>query len=75
MPSSTVAAAHKREQKEEFTNTNTNTKNIAQAYASGKYSTLIVIDIEIARRLGIDKPSNLTVEETKDGVLIKKLKI
>jgi hypothetical protein len=60
MSSSTVAAAQ---------------KNIAQAYTSGKFSTLIVIPIEVSRKLRIDKPSNLTVEETKDGVLIKKLNI
>jgi hypothetical protein len=62
-------------QRQESTSTNTNTKNVAQAYASGKFSTLIVIPIEISRKLRIDKPSNLTVEETNDGILIKKLKI
>jgi hypothetical protein len=51
------------------------TKNIAQAYASGKYSTLIVIPIEVARRHRIDKPTNVVVEETKEGILLRKLKI
>jgi len=34
-----------------------------------------VIPIEIARKYGIDKPSNVTVEGTKDGILIRKLEI
>jgi bifunctional DNA-binding transcriptional regulator/antitoxin component of YhaV-PrlF toxin-antitoxin module len=42
---------------------------------SGKFSTVIVIPVEIARKLGIDKPSNVIVEETKKEVLIKKLNI
>jgi hypothetical protein len=48
-------------------------KNITHTYLSGKFSTTLIIPIEIARKYRIDKPSNVVVEETKEGILIKRL--
>jgi adenosine deaminase len=50
-------------------------KRITHTYLSGKLSTTLIIPIETARKYGIDKPSNVIVEETDDGILIKKLEI
>ena len=50
-------------------------KKITHTFIAGKLSTCIIIPIEVARSKGIDKPSNVTVEETDDGILIKKLVI
>lgn len=50
-------------------------KNITHTYLSGKFSTTLIIPIEIARKYNIDKPSNVVVEETKEGILIRKLEV
>jgi hypothetical protein len=50
-------------------------KNITHTYISGKFSTTLIIPIEIAKKYKIDKPSNVIVEETNDGILIRKLNI
>jgi hypothetical protein len=48
-------------------------QKITHTYISGKQSTTLIIPIETARKYGIDKPSNVLIEETEDGILIKKL--
>lgn len=48
-------------------------KNITHTYLSGKFSTTLIIPIEIARKYNIDKPSNVIVEETDEGILIKRI--
>jgi hypothetical protein len=50
-------------------------KKVVHSYTSGKFSTVVVIPIEIARRHGLDKPSNVIVEDTSQGILLKKLKV
>lgn len=50
-------------------------KKLTTTYLSGKLSTTIIIPIEIARRFGIDKPSYVSVEETPEGILVKKVNI
>ena len=50
-------------------------KKVTHTFIQGKISTCIIIPIDVARRKGIDKPANVTVEETADGILIKKLVI
>jgi hypothetical protein len=50
-------------------------KKITHTFISGKLSTTLIIPIETARRYEIDKPSNVLIEETEDGILIKKLVI
>ena len=50
-------------------------KNITHTYVTGKFSTTLIIPIEIARKYGIDKPSNVIVEGTDGGILIRKLEV
>jgi hypothetical protein len=50
-------------------------KKITQTYLSGKLSATLVIPIQIARKYGLNEPSNVTVEEHPDGILIRKLVI
>ena len=50
-------------------------KKVTQTFLSGKLSSTLIIPIEIARKYGIDQPSNVIVEEREDGILIKKLVI
>ena len=39
-------------------------KKITSTFLSGKLSATIVIPIEIARKYGLDRPSDVIVEET-----------
>jgi hypothetical protein len=48
-------------------------KKITHTFIAGKLSVCMIIPIDVARKKGLDKPSNVTVEETQDGILIKKL--
>jgi hypothetical protein len=50
-------------------------KRITHTYLSGRLSTTLIIPIDTARKYGIDKPSNVVVEETDAGILIRKLEI
>jgi hypothetical protein len=51
-------------------------KHITHTFLSGKLSSTLIIPIQIARRYGIDQPSNVIVEELGEkGILIKKLDI
>jgi hypothetical protein len=50
-------------------------KKITTTYLSGNISTTLIIPIETARKYGIDKPSNVVVEETANGILIKKIEV
>jgi hypothetical protein len=40
---------------------------------NGKLSATIIIPIEIARRYGLDKSSNVWIKQLEDGILIEKL--
>jgi len=50
-------------------------KNITHTYVTGRFSTTLIIPIDIARRYGIDKPSNVIVEGTENGILIRKMEV
>ncbi len=48
-------------------------KDVTHTFISGKLSTTVIIPINIARKYKIDKPTNVIVEETENGILIKPL--
>jgi len=48
---------------------------ITRTFLSGKLSSTLIIPIQIARKYGLDKPSNVIVEEHSNGILIRKLVI
>jgi hypothetical protein len=50
-------------------------KRITHTYLSGKLSTTLIIPIDIARKYGIDQPANVVIEETPQGVLIRKIEV
>ncbi len=50
-------------------------KNITHTYVTGRFSTTLIIPIDIARKYGIDKPSNVIVEGTESNILIRKLEV
>jgi hypothetical protein len=50
-------------------------KKVTSTFITGKFSATLVIPIEIARNKGLDKPSHVIVEETDNGILIRKLEI
>jgi hypothetical protein len=50
-------------------------KKIAHIFLSGKLSSTLVIPIDIARKKGLHKPTNVVVEEMGDGIFIKKLEV
>ena len=50
-------------------------KKITHVFLSGKLSSTLIIPIDTARKYGLDKPSNVIVEEHKEGILIKPVEI
>jgi bifunctional DNA-binding transcriptional regulator/antitoxin component of YhaV-PrlF toxin-antitoxin module len=50
-------------------------KHVVKTFLTGKISATIIIPIEIARRHGLSEPSNVTIEDTNEGILIKRLEI
>jgi AbrB family looped-hinge helix DNA binding protein len=44
-------------------------------FLSGKISSTLIIPKEIARKFGLDEPSNVVIEVTENGILIRKLEI
>ncbi len=48
-------------------------KKITSTFLSGKLSATIVIPIDIARKHGLNLPSEVVVEDTEDGILIRKI--
>jgi hypothetical protein len=48
-------------------------KEIASIYLTNHVSATLIIPIEMARRQGLDQPSKVTIEESNDGILIRKL--
>lgn len=50
-------------------------KQIIRSWLSGNCSCTLVIPKVFARDIGLDKPSNVIIEKTRDGLLIKKLNI
>jgi hypothetical protein len=50
-----------------------NKKRITCTFLSGNLSATLVIPIDIARRHGLERTSQVVVEETEKGILIRKL--
>ena len=54
-------------------------KKITHTFLSGKVSATVILPIEIARKYGLDKPSNVVVEEIKtdgkQGILIRRIDV
>jgi hypothetical protein len=48
---------------------------IAPIFLSNGISSTLVIPIELARKYEIDKPTHVTIQDTPDGILIKKLEV
>ena len=52
-----------------------NMKDITKTFISGRISATLIIPIEIARRHGLEQPAHVVIEETPQGILIRKLEI
>ena len=50
-------------------------KGISKTFLTNKLSATIIIPIEIARKHGLDEPSHVVVEDTSQGILIRKLEV
>jgi hypothetical protein len=50
-------------------------KKISNTFLSGKLSATLVIPIDIARKYGLQQPATVVVEETEQGILIRKLNL
>lgn len=50
-------------------------KRISHTFLSGRLSATLIIPIDIARKYGMERPTNVVVEERDDGILIKKVEI
>jgi hypothetical protein len=57
------------------TTTLENEKKIASVFISNGISSTLIIPIKLARKCSIDKPSQVTIEDTQNRLLIKKLEI
>jgi hypothetical protein len=51
----------------------TKSKDIAKVFFINKVSATVIIPVDIARKYGLNQTSHVTVEETLDGILIKRL--
>ena len=54
---------------------NTVTRTVSKVFLLNKISATLIIPAEIARKHGLDHPSHVIVEETDDGILIRKLNL
>jgi hypothetical protein len=52
-----------------------NEKKIASIFLSNGISSTVIIPIELARKYHINRPSHVTIEDTENGILIKKLEV
>ena len=50
-------------------------KKMTHIFLSGKLRHTLIIPIDTARKYGLDKPSNVIVEEREEGILIKPVEI
>lgn len=48
---------------------------IAPVFLSNGISSTLVIPIDLARKYEIDKPTHVTIQDTQNGILIKKLEV
>jgi hypothetical protein len=54
---------------------NVNKKEIIKTWLTGQHSCTLIVPRSFASRYGLDEPSHVIVEGTKDGILIKKLEV
>jgi hypothetical protein len=54
---------------------NTNKREIVKTWLAGQHSCTLIIPKDFAKFYGLDEPSHVIVEGTKDGILIRKLAI
>ena len=64
---------NEKQKQKSSTNSIENQKKLASIFISNGISSTVIIPIELARKYAIDKPSHVTIEDTQDGILIKKL--
>jgi hypothetical protein len=50
-------------------------KEITKTWLTGQKSCTLIIPREIARRHGLEEPSHVLVEETPQGIMIRKLQV
>jgi len=50
-------------------------KKIAPIFMSNGLSATVIIPIDIARKYAINRPTHVTIEDTRKGILIKKLEL
>jgi hypothetical protein len=50
-------------------------KEITKIFLSGRISATLIIPIEMARRYGLEKAAHVVIEETPQGILIRKLEV
>ena len=48
---------------------------ISPIFLSNGISSTLVIPIDLARKYEIDRPSHVTIEDTQNGILVKKLEV
>jgi hypothetical protein len=50
-------------------------KEVSKIFLTNKISATLIILIELARKHGLNEPSHVIVEETPQGILIRKLEV
>jgi antitoxin component of MazEF toxin-antitoxin module len=50
-------------------------KEVTKTWIQGQNSCVLVIPRSVAKEYGLDSPSHVVVEGTREGILIRKLKI
>jgi hypothetical protein len=50
-------------------------KQITKVFLTNKISSTLIIPIRMARKYNLDKPVYVTIEESPDGILIRKLEV
>jgi hypothetical protein len=48
-------------------------EKIRFTYLTGKLTATLILPMEVAKKHGLTKASDITVEETSEGLLIKKI--
>jgi hypothetical protein len=60
---------------EGITEDHSETKQVKKIFLTNKISATLIIPIEIARKHGLNDSSHVIVQETSQGILIRKLEI
>jgi hypothetical protein len=50
-------------------------KGVSKIFLINKISATLIIPVEIARKHGLDDTTHVTVEDTDQGILVRKLSI